>query len=219
MNINLLNKQNTDTISIIFFIENNINLNDKINFIKNNNNINYFKFHIFTIKSLSTQIKNLFNENNIYNNIKITYLTVININYILQSLFFWNEIKTKNNIIIEKFHSLLSINLHIFYDFIKKYKDKYYFFYSSDKSISYRNKFKMIECIKYTSKNNIIKYRKKNNLPTEYFENNFLLSQDIFFTNAFEYLGYNLLPNNIVDHIITKPKILFVDILNIKYIF
>lgn len=64
--------------------------------------------------------------------------------------------------------------------------------YNINGGFSFRKKSVMIECIQKVTKQNIIDFRKKHNMDLEYFENEIILNEDVFFCNALPVLGYPL---------------------------
>ena len=69
-------------------------------------------------------------------------------------------------------------------------------YFSINGGFSLRSKKAMIDCIKKVSINTIINHRKKYSMDTSYFEyitgHNQSISEDVFFQNALDILGYEL---------------------------
>jgi hypothetical protein len=64
--------------------------------------------------------------------------------------------------------------------------------FSINGGFSLRKRSKMLECISSVSVKDIIKYRKENVMNISYFEMSGYISEDVFFQNALDFLGYDL---------------------------
>ena len=231
---------------VIFEFNNNLDLNNLINTIKNRKNV---AFHIFCGINNELFIKKIF-SNNFSNSLTITKLNInkligVGYNMVLQSLHFWNSLKNEDNLLIYEYN-YKSLNLEHLYNYFNcNYSILGNEFIIGDNNpyidnqlkspfsevnilgnISFRKKSHMILCLKNVSKQNLIKFRTKYDLPNIYFENIFYIREDVYFMNSLDYLGYNL-PTKLectnftkrLKGIIPKEKIklLFIDIMNIKY--
>lgn len=173
-----------------------------------------WNIHVITHESNNDWLKEHFPNINI-SNIESRSINGSEYSKLFMSESFWNLFKEENILIFQTDSCIMNsnVNIHNFmqYPFIGGYYNYYRILRLSENSdekiilhmnnspnvsfsinggFSFRQRSKMLECVRKISVDDIIAHRKKHNMCNTYYEQSVVIGEDTYFQNALDVLGY-----------------------------